>query len=66
MAERKLYLAVVEVATNEVVASSDLTGRTEGEIAKIISGRLRQMRDGFIVDDGEGAPPAVGSKRVRR
>jgi len=67
MAETKArYLAVVEIATSEIVASSDLSGRTEGEITKIITGRLRQMRDGFFVFDGEGAPPAVGSKWVSR
>lgn len=60
------YLAVVKESTHEVVASSDLTGRSESEIEKILMGRLRQMREGFFIDDGEGETPEVGSKWVSR
>jgi hypothetical protein len=52
------HLEVVEIETREVVKRLDVTGRTERDVERCLSGLLRNMSDRFYVRDTADAAEA--------
>lgn len=54
--KKKQVLKVRNLKTNEIVREVEVTGKSQNQIERVMSGMLRNMSDDYYVDDSDSSP----------
>lgn len=54
--KKKQVLKIRNLKTNEIVREVEVTGKSQNQIERVMSGMLRNMSDDYYVDDSDSSP----------